>query len=435
MSKKRIGVVADDITGANDIGIMFSKNGFRSIVVPMEKMSTDICDGANVVIVDTDSRFDTPETAAQKVITATKKLMNIGFDMYHNKTCSVFRGNIGAEFDAMQDVLGVSCSMIVLGLPKLGRTTVEGIHYLYGTRLDKSSFVSDPVHPTHEASLQKILAKQSSRNSLVFPAPKLDLPQDEQKILLTQMKKDASYVIFDVRNQKDLQTIARLIADEKNICGSSGIAEELPAAWNQQAPQDMHMLHKIEDTNGALVLAGSLTEASRSQINFLLEKDWANYRIEPEDLLDSRCKEQVIHRCVSQALSAIRQGRPFLIYTQNDPVRIKAAKDMAKDMGLDDAAFGKSISLVLGAIARTIVDASGCKKIVVAGGDTSKAVSVALDISHMLILQEIEPGVPAMYGYGGFGEMLLAFKSGSFGSEDFLERAVRRLEGLQLEGG
>ena len=129
--RKRVGVVADDVTGANDIGIMFSKGGYRSAVFPLELIGR--CDlkkeaeGMDVIIIDTDSRFDTPETAKKKVHRATELLASLPCDMYHNKTCSVFRGNIGAEFDEMQDVLGVSCSMVILRFPANGKIPSSGM--------------------------------------------------------------------------------------------------------------------------------------------------------------------------------------------------------------------------------------------------------------------------------------------------------------------
>ena len=36
MVRKRVGVIADDITGSNDIGVMFAKNGFRVNVISLE---------------------------------------------------------------------------------------------------------------------------------------------------------------------------------------------------------------------------------------------------------------------------------------------------------------------------------------------------------------------------------------------------------------
>ena len=97
--KKRIGVVADDVTGANDIGVMFKKGGFRSAVFPQSLIS--LCDirreseGLDVIIIDTDSRFDAPETAALKVAKATALLQTLPCDVYFNKNIYVFRGNIG----------------------------------------------------------------------------------------------------------------------------------------------------------------------------------------------------------------------------------------------------------------------------------------------------------------------------------------------------
>ena len=136
---KRIGVVADDVTGANDIGIMFKNGGYRSAVFPLKllkrcKIEEEV-QGLDVIIIDTDTRFADAETAKEKVAQATDILKKMHCDRYINKTCSVFRGNIGAEFDSMQDVLGIDCSMVIAGFPKNGRTTVDGIHYVYDTRL------------------------------------------------------------------------------------------------------------------------------------------------------------------------------------------------------------------------------------------------------------------------------------------------------------
>ena len=100
-----IGVVADDITGAHDIGSMFVKSGavvhvfsYDQGLIPEDISRWQLPD---VVILDTDSRFDSPEAAYNKVFGATKLLKELGCRQFYKKTCSVFRGNIGPEFDAM----------------------------------------------------------------------------------------------------------------------------------------------------------------------------------------------------------------------------------------------------------------------------------------------------------------------------------------------
>ena len=140
---KRMGVVADDITGSNDIGSMFAKWGYRAYIYsgagvaayqasPASQPEPDVC------ILDTNSRLDLAPTAYDKVFAATRALQAAGYTRFHKKTCSVFRGNIGAEFDAMLDALSLDFAVVVLGFPKNGRVTREGVHYVHGQRLEES---------------------------------------------------------------------------------------------------------------------------------------------------------------------------------------------------------------------------------------------------------------------------------------------------------
>src|SRR5579875_1312991 len=131
-----IGVVADDITGANDIGVMFSKEGCQTVVASLEGAIPD--DGVDVAVIDTDSRLNSPTTAYAKTREAVHRLASRGYKRYFIKTCSVFRGNIGATFDAALDELNTSFACIILGFPKNGRTTVDGVHYVRGVKLEES---------------------------------------------------------------------------------------------------------------------------------------------------------------------------------------------------------------------------------------------------------------------------------------------------------
>jgi uncharacterized protein YgbK (DUF1537 family) len=107
-----LGVVADDTTGANDIGLMFSKNRYSTKVVAFNQQM-DVNPDVDVLIIDTDSRLDHSEESYDKVFNATKTLQNLGCTLFFNKTCSVFRGNIGKEFDAMLDALNQEFAVIV----------------------------------------------------------------------------------------------------------------------------------------------------------------------------------------------------------------------------------------------------------------------------------------------------------------------------------
>lgn len=68
MTNARIGIVADDITGANDIGLMYAKAGLRTDVYPLESRNPAAVasDRPDVLVIDTNSRLDSPENAYRK---------------------------------------------------------------------------------------------------------------------------------------------------------------------------------------------------------------------------------------------------------------------------------------------------------------------------------------------------------------------------------
>ena len=101
----KMGVVADDVTGSNDIGIMFAKSDYLTHIYSFKEDASSFAarkedmSAPDILILDTNSRLDPPDVAYRKVFAATRELQQAGCRQFHNKTCSVFRGNIGPEFD------------------------------------------------------------------------------------------------------------------------------------------------------------------------------------------------------------------------------------------------------------------------------------------------------------------------------------------------
>lgn len=414
--RKRIGVVADDVTGANDIGIMFQKGGYRSAVFPLSLLPlcsiAEEAEGLDVIIIDTDSRFDTPGIAREKVRRATELLETLPCDVYFNKTCSVFRGNIGAEFDEMQDVLGVGCCMVVLGFPANGRTTVDGIHYVYGKKLEESQFRNDPIHPMTISSLEEILHRQSDRSVRHITWRDLDRGAAWVKARKDELKTQCAYLIFDIRDQRDLRIVAQAIADERCICGSSAIGEELPAAYEQKEEEQV------------LILAGSLTQQSLAQIAYMKQQNCPAWEFPADCIYDETKRQETIAGLTGEMAEALTKNRICLLHSSNQAESVKQTKECGKALGLTDEEIGKRISETMCTIVRAVLERSGCRRLIVAGGDTSAAAVAELEIYRMNIRQEIEPGVPAMTAKTVLGDMRLVLKSGSFGSDAFLERAA-----------
>jgi D-threonate/D-erythronate kinase len=74
------------------------------------------------------------------------------------------------------------------------------------------------------------------------------------------------------------------------------------------------------------------------------------------------------------------------------------------------------------------VQAGECDGMVVTGGATAKAVAHALQAYNLIVLREVEPGVPLCLLYTGARVLPMVTKAGGFGDDDTLLRCVRALQ-------
>ena len=182
----------------------------------------------DVAILNTNSRLDPAGLAYDKVQAATRQLQAAGCRQFFNKTCSVFRGNIGAEFDSMLDALEQEFALVVLGFPRNGRLTIDGVHYVHGVRLEESEFRNDPVHPMTHSNLVDILGSQTRRRVARIGHDVVERGPAALRREIAALRSRCNYLILDVADQAALATIARAAGDYPVLCGSSALAEELP---------------------------------------------------------------------------------------------------------------------------------------------------------------------------------------------------------------
>ena len=424
---KAIGVVADDTTGANDIGIMFSKNNYTAKVeIFNEDMNLEV--DSDVIIIDTDSRLDPLELSYEKVYKSTKKLQEIGCSSFFNKTCSVFRGNIGKEFDAMLDALNEEFAIISLAFPKNGRQTINGVHTVHGKLLEQSEFSNDPVHPMTESDVVSILQKQTSRTVTLINLDTVRKGASALKEAIEQARSSFNYCIIDSENQSDLTIVAEAIHEYKVLCGSSAIAEELPKFLNRM-PVDSPLNNlNINDQHGVLVVSGSLTPQTRAQTDYLISAGVPSMILDSRKVFDSVGRDKEVKRLSEATQILLKQGKDVLIMADNRHEIVARTKEIGKEKGIDSLSISKMVSAALADVTEQVVNKTGLERLVVAGGDTSGTVSRKLGIKGNYVLREIETGLPSGLAIGR--HMLIVLKSGSFGKEDFLVHAIDHLKDL-----
>ena len=125
----QIGIIADDLTGANDTALQFKKRGAVTRILldynNISQTSTEMCVWAS----STESRNISPEEAAKKVETAVKSIStSLNIEHFYKKIDSTVRGNIAIETLTMLKALDMDASVSIPAFPSEGRITVGGYH-------------------------------------------------------------------------------------------------------------------------------------------------------------------------------------------------------------------------------------------------------------------------------------------------------------------
>ena len=148
-----IGVIADDLTGAAELGAIGWRHGLRAEIVRSGKPGG----AADLVCVDTDSRACEPNEAAKRAAAAAKLLRAAGAQWIYKKVDSVLRGQITAEIEAVLKQLKLERALLLPANPSLGRTIKGGEYFLRGKPLHKTEFANDPHFPRRSSSVLRLV--------------------------------------------------------------------------------------------------------------------------------------------------------------------------------------------------------------------------------------------------------------------------------------
>ena len=424
MTRRAVGIVADDLTGANDAGCMLAKRGFLTkVFLGWEGIDAHAAD-ADVVVVDTDSRAERSAAARERAGDATRKLLSLGFSRIYKKTCSAFRGNVGAEIDGCMDAMGRDFCVVVPAFPNNGRQTRHGLHYVHGQLLEQSALARDPVNPMRESHLPTILAAQTARAVAHVDLTVVRAGEQRLRQELNRLRASANLVIIDAEAQRDLAAIAAAVRDEPLISGSAGLAEELAALWGGAEIRYAPVALPGAGARSMLIAAGSVTPETRAQNAHALAHGVAGCRLDPAALLDDDATRSQIALAARCAAGAIEAGRRALLYTAAE---VEATLAAGRARGLSDIETSQRVACGIAEAVAGVMESIEVGRLLVAGGHTAVRVCERLGVVGNVVLREIQSGVPSGLAIGR-DSLLVVLKSGSFGSESFYLDAAEHLE-------
>jgi 3-dehydrotetronate 4-kinase len=417
----RLGCIADDFTGATDLAGMLARSGAPvslRIGVPDEPPSQT----ASFEVIALKSRTAPVEDAVDECRRALAWLKKAGADRFFWKYCSTFdstaKGNIGPVAEALMADLGAVQTIYCPAFPENGRSIFMGNLFVGRQPLAESPMKDHPLTPMRDSSLMRLLEPQVSK--AVGLVDRLTVAKGLQAIgqALDALKAEGvAHVVVDAVADEDLDLIAQACHSMPLLTGGSALAMPLPGLYEASSPGTINTMStsKPRLDRAAIVLSGSCSAMTRKQVAHYGNRA-PSYHLDPLTL-----SKEGLGAALAWLDAQADEAAPML-YASAEPGDVKSAQEA---LGIERAG-----ALVEEALASLAVAAreKGVRRFVVAGGETSGAVTKALGVTRLDIGAEIAPGVPWTYCQSASVRIALSLKSGNFGSEAFFSHALDLLE-------
>lgn len=401
--RRLLGCIADDFTGASDAASFLQKAGMKTVLfsgIPGSAMDLSEFDA---VVVALKTRTEPVDEAVSHSMDVVRWMEAQGVTHYYFKYCSTFdstrEGNIGPIMDAALDYFNEPYTILCPALPVNGRCVIDGHLYVNGVPLHESPMKDHPLTPMWDSRIKNLMEAQSRYPVFELDSQALAGESVDSALSKWQTAHPHFYIVPDYQSREDGGNIARLFKHCRILSGGSGILEHL-----EKRPQK------------GILLAGSCSKATLNQIDMYQKAGHPSYKIDPRKLWEGELT-------VQQILDYVKAypQEYVLVYSSDAAENVRETQKLGKEQ------IAALLENTMSEIARLLV-AEGYRHIIVAGGETSGAVTKKLGYHAFQIGKSVAPGVPLMVPVED-KDIRLVLKSGNFGQPDFFERAIAVAKG------
>ncbi|MCW3975221.1 MAG: four-carbon acid sugar kinase family protein [Candidatus Bathyarchaeota archaeon] len=417
----KLAVIADDLTGANDTGVQYAKKGLETVVLTDLESIEQIKEKVDVIVIDTESRAESAETAYSKVRKTAEVIRKIGVKIIYKKIDSTLRGNIGAEYDAIMDVLKIDIGILVPAFPANGRITVGGYQLLNQVPLGLTEISKDPLTPVKESHVPTLLSGQTKREIFHITLSNIFDPDNLVDALNRVKNEKKGIIILDAVTQRDLKTIAKALLKtnlEKLTGGPAGLAEEMPEALG------------LVKGKSAILISGSVSEITLRQVKKAEKESGVQViKLNVQKILkSSKLKKEEIDRVLKEVRDNLAEGNDSIITSAISKSSVEKDIEFGRKNGLSNIETSKEIASTLGQITSKVA-MENISGIVITGGSIAINALKVMKALGFRVLDEVLPGIPISQIMGGeFAGLRVVTKAGAFGDEDALAICMKQLK-------
>jgi len=417
----KLGVIADDFTGAVDAAGFLKKGGMTPILLTGASHTDDkkIPSEFDVAILALKIRSCPVKEAVSQALAALSYLQKQGCNQFFYKYCSTFdstpKGNIGPVTDAIMEKLQVHTTTICPALPVNGRTVYKNYLFVKDQLIENSPMRFHPITPMTQSSLRDLMAGQFTGKTNCIYLEDIEQGKDHTAALLKKLEQDGyNYIITDTVRDSDLATIAAATKNMPFLTGSSGLTEYIAQLYHKKK-QTEKALYRMPGKN-CVILSGSCSAMTNRQVN-RYKVLGASLAVDIGKCLFSENYAQEVANWVLSTSG--KEWAPLVYATKTPEEREKSSRQFG------NYNIAEAIDCFFGKLTRILVD-SGITTIITAGGETSGIVVQNAHTEFFRIGKEIAPGVSWIIGSNGQKQPIqLALKSGNFGDEDFFRKVQK----------
>ncbi len=418
-------LIADDLTGTNNAGVLVAKRGLSAISVAYKQPLFPA--DCQVACVDTDSRYVAPKEARRRVASLSRWALGEKARYLCNRVDNLLRGNIGAEVEGMLDALGEDALAIVApAFPALGRQVDNG-HLLVGGApvTENPVAANDPFAPVRHSGIAAILAEQA--DFAVVHVGHGCLGSDAAALagrLATAAQGNVRAVIVDQKTDADVALLAEAIA-----------LMERPAFPVDPGPLSAAYLRRRSRAQGGasgrkvLAVVGSVTPVTQGQINYVVkERGLTPVYLDAQAMIAGGALRKSVIAAAIQEVQHHAARADLIVLTSrrlDDPPLDLVA--LAADGTMNAHRLSKKIAEGL---AETAVHAVGAAEGTIggcfcSGGDVTAALFERAGTEAIRVIGDVVPLTAHAAFMGGELEGLhLVTKGGSIGDEDAMETCL-----------
>ncbi len=422
--KNAVIVIADDLTGAHEIGMILVGCKRRSFVLIREPGNAEIESLLNhydALVIDLDSRHLDGKRAYSRVRALLGCSERIRRGLMYKKIDSTIRGNLAEEIDAILDEELADMVLLVPALPEMKRITVGGYHLVSHIPIGKTQY-SEGIESSKISYLPSLIRDKSRYEVDRIPLQVVESGCEETiKYSRTCYEKGARILVVDACIDEDLRIIREAIlgTDLKILpVGSAGL-------FRQFFPP-----YSFSDTYPCLVVCGSLNKVSRAQAKKLR----AHHQVEAVelDLMQVfKNKAHELKRTVNTVSSILEKGSDVILSTPESSYQLSIS-----NKSREENYFASEIEQFLAKVVRETIDRRKVSGLVLTGGAVSVSIIRALEATGVELKRRLANLVPVGILRGGpFDGLLVITKTGGFGEEQILINAVEYLRNGTLYQG